>query len=244
MVSIQRNNALHITLYMAILLLSSSSLVEKVSGFAVVSPQKKNVGPIRMEDVKLFAEEESSSSSSLSSRRDLFVKATAAATAASVTMFPTQSYAADIPIPEDFTADPRGFYYKIITEGTEDGVVARGQNVKVSYTMSQNGFVYGKPYTPAGSTVESSTNLVGIDDPVKFPVGTGRVIKGWDYAVKDMKVGERRLVVIPPELGYGKNRVKDVPGGSTLYMDITLKAVGIVPVYTEEQKKWLEENPE
>jgi FKBP-type peptidyl-prolyl cis-trans isomerase FkpA len=152
---------------------------------------------------------------------------------------------------EGFTTDPRGFSYKIISPGTsEEGPTARGQKATISYTMSLDGFVLdGKTSNPVGRTVESTAGLLG-DKPVTFPIGVGNVFKGWDYAVKGMKIGERRLVILSPELGFGKASMKatiggvDIPSKSTLYFDITLKEIGPVPVLTEEQQRWLEENPE
>jgi FKBP-type peptidyl-prolyl cis-trans isomerase len=155
---------------------------------------------------------------------------------------------------KDFITDPRGFSYKIITPGTADNgrtrVTTRGQKVTVSYTLSVNGFVIdGSTSNPVGITVESSKGLLG-DKPITFPVGVNKVVKGWDYAVRDMKLGERRLVIVPPALGYGKASMKaaiggvDIPSYSTLYFDMTLKEIGPEPVLTEEQRRWLEENPE
>eukprot|EP00957_Ditylum_brightwellii_P212118 15366990-Ditylum_brightwellii.AAC.1 len=85
-----------------------------------------------------------------------------------------------ISIAEDFTSDSCGFGYNMIREGT----------VAVLYTMSPNGFMYNKSYLPAGYTVKSSTNLIGLDGPINFPIGTGKVIKGWDSNVVDMKTNE------------------------------------------------------
>ncbi|CAE8607923.1 unnamed protein product, partial [Polarella glacialis] len=62
--------------------------------------------------------------------------------------------------------------------------------------------------------------------PLEFAVGTGRVIKAWDEALLQMKVGERRLIVCPAKIGYGAKQVGPIPPGSTLYFDVELKSVG------------------
>jgi peptidylprolyl isomerase len=63
--------------------------------------------------------------------------------------------------------------------------------------------------------------------PFKFALGQGAVIKGWDQGVKGMKVGGRRLLIIPPELGYGSaGQGSSIPPNSTLVFVVDLKKVG------------------
>jgi FKBP-type peptidyl-prolyl cis-trans isomerase len=59
-----------------------------------------------------------------------------------------------------------------------------------------------------------------------FPLGQGRVIKGWDVGVAGMKIGGQRKLVIPPEEGYGSRGAGDViPPDATLHFDVELLKV-------------------
>ncbi|GBU28134.1 peptidylprolyl isomerase [Treponema sp. R8-4-B8] len=102
-----------------------------------------------------------------------------------------------------------GIYYVILKQGTGDKPV-RGKTVRVHYT--------GKLLS---GTVFDDSTLRG--QPLEFPVGAGRVIPGWDETVLDMKVGEKRLVIIPPELAYGNREVGGViPANSFLVFEMEL----------------------
>jgi peptidylprolyl isomerase len=105
-----------------------------------------------------------------------------------------------------------GIYYIIQKQGTGDKP-ANGKTVRVHYT--------GKLLN---GTVFDDSTLRG--QPLEFPAGTGRVIQGWDETVLDMKVGEKRLVIIPPELAYGDKAVGGViPANS--FLVFTMELVGI-----------------
>jgi peptidylprolyl isomerase len=89
-----------------------------------------------------------------------------------------------------------------------------GQTVVVHYTgwLSQNG--------AKGKKFDSSLDR---GQPFEFRIGAGRVIAGWDQGVATMKVGGKRTLVIPPELGYGARGAGGViPPNATLIFDIEL----------------------
>jgi peptidylprolyl isomerase len=105
-----------------------------------------------------------------------------------------------------------GIYYIIQKQGTGEKPT-RGKMVSVHYT----GRLLSK-------VVFDDSTLRG--QPIEFAVGTGKVIPGWDETVMDMKVGEKRLVIIPPELAYGDRAVGGViPANSFLIFEMEL--VGI-----------------
>ncbi|MDR0322476.1 MAG: peptidylprolyl isomerase [Treponema sp.] len=103
---------------------------------------------------------------------------------------------------------PSGVRYTIQRQGTGEKP-GRGRNVRVSYTGRL-----------LDGTVFDDSSQRG---PIEFAVGAGRVIPGWDEMVLDMRVGEKRLVVIPPELAYGDRAVGGViPANSFLVFEMEL----------------------
>ncbi|MCJ1365034.1 Peptidyl-prolyl cis-trans isomerase fpr2 [Acarospora aff. strigata] len=65
--------------------------------------------------------------------------------------------------------------------------------------------------------------------PLSFTVGTGQVIKGWDEGLLGMCVGEKRLLTIKPEFGYGNQPMGPIPAGSTLIFETELMGIAGVP---------------
>jgi FKBP-type peptidyl-prolyl cis-trans isomerase FkpA len=92
-----------------------------------------------------------------------------------------------------------------------------GQQAVVHYT----GWLYD-PSAPEskGEKFDSSRDR---GQTFSFPLGAGRVIRGWDQGVAGMQVGERRLLLIPSELAYGARGAGGViPPGATLVFDVEL----------------------
>ena len=103
-----------------------------------------------------------------------------------------------------------------------DTVVGKGKEAVAGKTVDVNytGWLY-EPAAPRqrGKQFDSSVGR----GPFSFPLGGGRVIKGWDEGVAGMKVGGKRTLVIPPELGYGARGAGGViPPNATLVFDVEL----------------------
>lgn len=98
-----------------------------------------------------------------------------------------------------------------------------GQTVAVHYTGWLDGF--GESRLGEGESEKLFDSSYDKRAPLTFEIGTGKVIKGWDEAVLSMKVGGKRRIVVPPELGYGDKPKGPIPGGSTLYFDVELLKV-------------------
>lgn len=104
-----------------------------------------------------------------------------------------------------------------------DTVVGTGPSPKTGQTcvMHYTGWLYENG--AKGKKFDSSLDRGA---PFEFPIGTGRVIAGWDEGVASMKVGGKRTLIIPAKLGYGERGAGGViPPNATLIFDVELLAV-------------------
>jgi len=103
-----------------------------------------------------------------------------------------------------------------------DTVVGKGKEAVAGKTVDVNytGWLHdAKAPNQRGKQFDSSVGR----GPFSFPLGGGRVIKGWDEGVAGMKVGGKRTLVIPPELAYGPRGAGGViPPNATLVFDVEL----------------------
>ena len=109
----------------------------------------------------------------------------------------------------DAITTPPGLQYVVVQEGTGDATPAKGVMVKAHYT--------GKLLD--GTKFDSSYDR---GQPIEFPVGSGRVIKGWDEAFLSMKKGEKRVLIIPSDLGYGPSGRGQIPPNAIMVFDVEL----------------------
>ena len=101
-----------------------------------------------------------------------------------------------------FENGPEGLRYAIIKQGEGDPA-QKGNVTKVHYTgWLTNGYKF-----------DSSRDR---GQPFGFTLGAGRVIRGWELGVQGMLPGEKRILIVPPGLGYGARGAGPIPGGSTL----------------------------
>ena len=114
-------------------------------------------------------------------------------------------------MPKNLQATPSGLQYAIDQPGTGPKPQS-GQTVTVHYTG----------WLTNGTKFDSSRDR---GEPFSFAIGQGNVIQGWDEGVADMKVGEKRTLVIPPALGYGAEGQGPIPPNSTLVFKVELLGV-------------------
>ena len=120
------------------------------------------------------------------------------------------------PTAEATTTAAIAFTKKDVNEGS--GAEAKqGQTVTVHYT----GWLFDPSATDQHGTKFDSSRDRG--QPFVFPLGAGRVIKGWDQGVVGMKEGGQRTLIIPAEMGYGARGAGNViPPNATLIFDVEL----------------------
>jgi len=111
-----------------------------------------------------------------------------------------------------FVSGPEGLEYHVMQQGTGEATVP-GRMVEVHYTG----------WFPDGKKFDSSRDR---GQYFSFPLGQGRVIRGWDLGVAMMKVGDRYLFKLPPEIAYGARGAGGViPPNATLIFDVEVFGV-------------------
>jgi len=139
----------------------------------------------------------------------------AAAAALILVTLTAPSLAAD-GVPGKMSELPSGLKYTDTNVGT-GAEAAKGHKVSVHYT----GWLYNNG--AKGAKFDSSLDR---GQPFAFALGAQQVIRGWDEGVAGMKVGGKRTLIIPPELGYGARGAGGViPPNATLMFDVELLGV-------------------
>ena len=102
---------------------------------------------------------------------------------------------------------------EVLQEGTGEVVTKKGDTISVHYT----------------GTLEDGTKFDSSVDrgaPFSFTIGAGQVIQGWEQGTLDMKIGEKRKLTIPAELGYGERGAPGaIPPNATIIFDIELMGI-------------------
>lgn len=102
-----------------------------------------------------------------------------------------------------------------------DAVVGTGKEAIAGSTavVHYTGWLYEpKAHSQHGAKFDSSVGR----SPFSFQVDGGQVIKGWDVGVQGMKVGGKRTLIVPAEMGYGANGIGPIPPNSNLIFDVEL----------------------
>lgn len=117
---------------------------------------------------------------------------------------------------EGCTKSSEGIYFKVLKEGT-GSVCGKGKNVTVEY----------KGYLTNGMIFDASKGMLPQGhEALDFMTAGGQMIPGFDIMVQDMKIGEVRKMVLPPEMAYGARGIPGViPGGAYICFDVELVKV-------------------
>ena len=125
----------------------------------------------------------------------------------------------DAPAPKAAAAAPaevKELVKKDLKVGTGPEAV-RGKAVLVTY----NGWLYDPKAPDLKGELFDTSDRRGA--PLGFVIGAGRVIKGWDEGVPGMKVGGKRMLIVPPSLAYGERGTgAKIPPGATLVFEVEL----------------------
>ncbi|MGJ8618957.1 MAG: FKBP-type peptidyl-prolyl cis-trans isomerase [Methylophilaceae bacterium] len=104
-----------------------------------------------------------------------------------------------------------------------DTVVGDGREAEIGFTVSVHytGWLYDE--NAPDKKGEKFDSSVDRGQPFEFPLGAGQVIQGWDQGFAGMKIGGKRTLIIPPEMGYGARGAGGViPPNATLIFDVEL----------------------
>ena len=101
---------------------------------------------------------------------------------------------------------PSGLKYVVLRQGKGDKP-SKGQTIDAHYVgRFMDGRIFDQSYGRG---------------PFSFAVGTGQVIKAWDEVLMDMRLGEQRALIVPPDLAYGKQGAgKAIPPNTTLFFEV------------------------
>lgn len=100
----------------------------------------------------------------------------------------------------------------------QDVVVGTGEEARPGNILTAH-------YTGALSDGVVFDSSVARGTPIQFVLGAGQVIAGWDQGLAGMRVGGRRILIIPPSLAYGDRAVGPIPPNSTLIFEVELLGV-------------------
>lgn len=106
-----------------------------------------------------------------------------------------------------FIRTATGLYFKDLEPGT--GEPARAGHVVVAHYTG---------WLADGTEFDSSVER----EPLEFPLGVGFVIPGWDEGIDGLRIGGRRRLIVPPDLGYGPRGTGPIPGNAVLVFDVEL----------------------